>query len=153
MASGWRKIVSKTNRRHSHIRPPYSRARGRLCTLAGQVRSVASRLPVRRQAQDADACAEICPRGAVGEYSNVVRQTSGWCPRAPSQGRASKVRLWVAGPVLLSGQCNCGSARQRGEVAPDQNFPVGLHRQGRHRVVCPGLKLVSGFPSASSRQC
>src|SRR5437899_10482947 len=38
-----------------------------------------------------------------GEYSKVVRQTSGLVPpRIQVRVEPSKVRLWVAGPVLLS---------------------------------------------------
>src|SRR6266481_5738458 len=97
MASDWRKIVS-TNQLEPSSDPPTVSPRARKLVLVGRVSPVSCQPPGMRM--PAPRLVHAVPSG---EYSKVVRQTSGLVPpRVQVTVEPSKVRLWVAGPVLLS---------------------------------------------------
>src|SRR5207245_1520125 len=94
-----------------------------------------------------------------GEYSKVVRQTSGLVPpRVQLRVEPSKVRLWVAGSVLwtrpiLLRLCPPSVAK----LPPTRIFPSACtareytNADDSNAPLVPGLKLVSSVPSALSR--
>src|SRR5437899_12686377 len=87
------------------------------------------------------------------EYSKVVRQTSGLVPpRIQVRVEPSKVRLWAAGPVLLSRPmllrlCPPSAVKK----PPTRIFPSACTAREPTSPSDPGLKLVSRVPSALSR--
>src|SRR6266700_2020644 len=87
------------------------------------------------------------------EYSKVVRQTSGLVPpRIQVRVEPSKVRLWVAGPVLLSRPkeprlCPPNVVNP----PPTRIFPSACTARDHTSPSVPGLKFVSSVPSALSR--
>src|SRR5713226_5089125 len=95
-----------------------------------------------------------------GEYSKVVRQTSGLVPpRIQVRVEPSKARLWVAGPVLLSRPmllrlCPPSVVKP----PPTRIFPSACTAREVTTAydalggtpAAPGLKLVSSVPSALS---
>src|SRR5712692_7793549 len=88
-----------------------------------------------------------------GEYSKVVRHTSGLVPpRVQVTVEPSKVRLWVAGPVLLSRPMLarlCPPSVLK--LPPTRISPSACTAREYTMPPDPGLKLVSGVPSALSR--
>src|SRR2546427_923000 len=88
-----------------------------------------------------------------GEYSKVVRQTSGLAPpRSQVRVEPSKVRLWVAGPVLLSRPmlvrlCPPSAVNS----PPTRIFPSACTARDKTELPAPGSKLVPSVPSALSR--
>src|SRR5258708_7660425 len=94
-----------------------------------------------------------------GEHSKVVRQTSGLVPpRNQVRVEPSKVRLWVAGPLLLSRPMFLRLCPPRVlKLPPTRVFPsactaractyAGLYAE----PFAPASKLVSSVPSALSR--
>src|SRR2546425_12102380 len=88
-----------------------------------------------------------------GEYSKVVRQTSGLVPpRIQVRVEPSKVRLWVAGPVLSSRPMElrlCPTSRPK--KPPTRIFPSACSASESTQLSVPELKLVSRVPSALSR--
>src|SRR6266446_3110821 len=158
MASGWRNTVS-TNQLEALFAPPTVYPRARNVVFVGRASPVSCQPPA-------------CPAGRPGmrmpaprfdqelpsgEYSKVVRQTSGLVPpRIQVRVEPSKVRLWVAGPVLsirptLVRLCPASAAK----LPPTRILPsacTAMHRTyGEVAPPAPGLKLVSSVPSALSR--
>src|SRR5712692_10228074 len=88
-----------------------------------------------------------------GEYSKVVRQTSGQVPpRIQVRVEPSKVRLWVAGPVLLSRPMLVRLCPPSVVNWPATRiFPSACTARDSTAPSVPGLKLGSSFPSALSR--
>src|SRR6266852_1787963 len=88
-----------------------------------------------------------------GEYSKVVRQTSGLAPpRIQVRVEPSKVRLWVAGPLLLRRPrlvrlCPPSVVN----APPTRIFPSACKARDSTTSSAPGLKLVSSVPFALSR--
>src|SRR2546427_770504 len=87
-----------------------------------------------------------------GEYSKVVRQTSGLVPpRIQVRVEPSKVKLWVAGPVLLSRPmllrlCPPSDVKS----PPTRIFPSACNASEFTYGAgpsAPGLKLASSVPS------
>src|SRR3989442_11967654 len=87
------------------------------------------------------------------EYSKVVRQTSGPVPpRIQVRVEPSKVRLWVAGPVLLSRPMlmrPCPPSVEK--YPPTRIFPSACTAREKTILSAHGLKLGSNVPSALSR--
>src|SRR2546428_11457427 len=93
-----------------------------------------------------------------GEYSKVVRQTSGLAPtRIQVRVAPSKVRLWVAGPVLLRRPIRLRLCPSRVvKLPPTRIFPSACTARestvldvAGMKLGCDirGLKLVSSVPS------
>src|SRR6266568_113095 len=89
----------------------------------------------------------------AGEYSKVVRQTSGLVPpRVQVRVEPSNDRLWLAGPLLLSRPrllrlCPPSVLK----LPPTRIFPSACSAREYTSLSAPGLKLVSRVPSALSR--
>src|SRR5713226_6641799 len=87
------------------------------------------------------------------EYSKVVRQTSGLAPpRIQVRVEPSKVKLWVAGPVLLRRPrllrlCPPSVLK----LPPTRIFPSACTAREDTPPLAPGWKFVSSDPSALSR--
>src|SRR5260221_9994534 len=104
MASGWRKTVS-TNQLEALFAPPTVYPRARNVVFFGRASPVSCQPPACPAGRPGTRmpAPRFVHEAPLGEYSKVVRQTSGLVPpRIQVKVEPSKVRLWVAGPVLSS---------------------------------------------------
>src|SRR5712664_4079869 len=153
MASGGRKTVS-TNQLEALFAPPTVYPRAWNVVFVGRASPVSCQPPA-------------CPAGRPGmrmppprlvhalpsgEYSKVVRQTSGLVPpRIQVRVEPSKVRLWVAGPLLLRRPMLLRLCPPKVlKLPPTRIFPSACTARqstsGQITPPAPGLKLVSSVP-------
>src|SRR6266581_1693129 len=104
MANGWRKTVS-TNQLEALFAPPTVYPRARKVAFVGRASPVSCQppaCPAGRPGMRMPPPRSVHELPPSGEYSKVVRQTSGHVPpRIQVKVEPSKARFWVAGPVLL----------------------------------------------------
>src|SRR2546425_11261962 len=104
MASGWRNTVS-TNQLEALFAPPTVYPRARKVVFVGRATPVSCQppaCPAGRPGMRVPAPRFVHELPPSGEYSKVVRQTSGLVPpRVQVRVEPSKVRLWVAGPGMF----------------------------------------------------